>query len=102
MDVRQQLASEFRGRRTLWHVVGGVACGRVYGVKEHPDTLMSINNLAVVLWNQGKYEQAKEIHRRVLRLKKVLSKEHPDTLANMNNLAVVLEGQGKYEQAEDI
>jgi hypothetical protein len=30
MDVRQQLASEFRGRGLLWRVVG-VACGRVYG-----------------------------------------------------------------------
>ena len=29
--------------------------------KEHPSTLMSMNNLAMVLRNQGKYEQAEEM-----------------------------------------
>ena len=28
--------------------------------KEHPDTLTSVNNLAGVLRDQGKYEQTKE------------------------------------------
>jgi Tetratricopeptide repeat len=31
--------------------------------KEHPSTLMSMNNLAMVLRNQGKYEQAEEMLR---------------------------------------
>ena len=35
---------------------------------EHPDTLMSMNNLASVLRDQGKYEQAEEMHRQALRL----------------------------------
>jgi tetratricopeptide (TPR) repeat protein len=69
--------------------------------KEHPDTLASMNNLATVLSNQGKYEQAEEIHRQALRLREtVLGKEHPATLGSMNNLAEVLSDQGKYEQAE--
>jgi hypothetical protein len=29
--------------------------------KEHPSTLASMNNLAAVLWSQGKYEQAEEM-----------------------------------------
>ena len=42
---------------------------------EHPDTLASINNLAEVLRNQGKYEQAEEMHRQTLELReKVLEK----------------------------
>ena len=70
--------------------------------KEHPHTLTSMNNLALVLGNRGKYEQAEEMHRQVLGLKEtVLGKEHPDTLASMNNLAWVLRNQGKYEQAEE-
>ena len=71
--------------------------------KEHPDTLTSMNNLANVLSDQGKYEEAEEMHRQVLAVKEtVLGKEHPDTLTSMNNLAEVLSNQGKYEEAEEM
>jgi lipase chaperone LimK len=44
--------------------------------KEHPSTLSSINNLAHVLSDLGKYQEAKQMHQKVLQLrKKVLSKE---------------------------
>ena len=33
---------------------------------EHPDTLVSVNNLARVLCAQGKYEAAEEMNRRAL------------------------------------
>jgi hypothetical protein len=36
---------------------------------EHPDTLTSMNNLALVLENQGKYEAAEEMHWRALELR---------------------------------
>jgi len=36
--------------------------------KEHPDILGSINNLALVLSDQGKYEEAGERYRQALRL----------------------------------
>ena len=36
--------------------------------KEHPDTLMSMNNLALVLSGQGKYSEAEEMHRQELAL----------------------------------
>jgi tetratricopeptide (TPR) repeat protein len=49
---------------------------RILGPK-HPDTLASMNNLALVLSNQGKYEQAEEMHRRKLELSEtVVGKEH--------------------------
>jgi len=35
--------------------------------KEHSSTLASINNLAAVLRDQGKYEQAEEMYRQELR-----------------------------------
>ncbi|KAF2818138.1 kinesin light chain 1 [Ophiobolus disseminans] len=55
---------------------------------EHPDTLMSMNNLAAVLDSQGKYEEAEKMHRQTLaRYEKVLGHEHPSTLTSMNNLA---------------
>jgi tetratricopeptide (TPR) repeat protein len=43
---------------------------------EHPDTLTSMNNLALVLRDQGKYEEAEEMYRQALRLKETaLGKE---------------------------
>ena len=71
--------------------------------KEHPFTLISINNLAEVLSSQGNYEEAERIHRQVLALReRVLGKEYPSTLTSINNLASVLSSQGNYEEAERI
>ena len=68
---------------------------------EHPDTLTSINNLALVLTRQGKYEEAEAMNRQTLaRYEEVLGHEHPFTLTSMGNLAGVLDRQGKYEEAE--
>ena len=56
-----------------------------------------------MLSHQGKYKQAEEMRRQVLRLKETaLGKEHPPTLACMNNLASVLSDQGNCEQAGSI
>ncbi|KAK8092124.1 uncharacterized protein PG998_015137 [Apiospora kogelbergensis] len=68
--------------------------------REHPDTLDSMNNLAVVLDSQGKYAEAEQMHRETLGLREtVLGREHPNTLDSMNNLAIILDNQGKHEEA---
>ncbi|KAL5867143.1 hypothetical protein ACKVWM_007998 [Pyricularia oryzae] len=70
---------------------------------ENPSTLNSMNNLALVLYRQGKYEEAEQMHRKTLALyEKVLGPENPSTLNSMNNLASVLKNQGKYEEAEHL
>jgi len=51
----------------------------------HPDTLTSVNNLAVLLVGQGK-----------------LGPKHPDTLTSMDNLAAVFGDQDKYQAAEEM
>ncbi|KAK0268609.1 hypothetical protein LTS00_017513 [Friedmanniomyces endolithicus] len=52
--------------------------------------LCSLRDLAAVLQNQGKYEAAEAMNRRVLEgSEEVLGKEHPDTLASVSNLALV-------------
>ena len=69
--------------------------------KTHPDTLTTMNNLALVLNRQGKYVEAEAMNRQTLEItEEVLGKTHPDTLTTMNNLALVLNGQGKYVEAE--
>ncbi|KAK4220997.1 Tetratricopeptide repeat-domain-containing protein [Podospora fimiseda] len=71
--------------------------------KEHPSTLTSMNNLALVLGSQGKYEEAEKMHRQALQLfEKVLGKKHSSTLSSMRNLAGVLNDQGKYKEAEQM
>ncbi len=55
---------------------------------EHPDTLTSVNNLAVLLMSQGDYAGAAPLYRRALEAReRVLGPEHPDTLNSVNNLA---------------
>jgi hypothetical protein len=48
---------------------------------EHPDTLLSMGNLAVTYSNQGKWNEAEQLEVQVLDMrKKLLGAEHPDTL----------------------
>lgn len=50
----------------------------------HPATLMTMNNLALVLRNQGKYEEAERTKRQALALREsVLGQEHPSTLTSI-------------------
>ncbi|RYP80699.1 hypothetical protein DL770_006113 [Monosporascus sp. CRB-9-2] len=75
---------------------------KVLGI-EHPDTLGSMNNLALALDSQGRYDEAEQMHRQILKLReKVLGRKHPDTLTSMNNLALVLHRQGKYNETEQM
>ncbi|KAK3613079.1 hypothetical protein LTR22_028314, partial [Elasticomyces elasticus] len=55
---------------------------------EHPSTLTSVSNLALVLKSQGKYEAAEEMNRRAFKgYEKALGPEHPATLTSVGNLA---------------
>jgi len=70
---------------------------------EHPDTLTSICNFALILQYQQKYEAAKEMNQCALnRRLKLLGKEHPGTLTSMDNLAKILRDQERYEEAENM
>jgi eukaryotic-like serine/threonine-protein kinase len=73
---------------------------RVLGA-EHPDTLKSMNNLAVVYVNEGNYARAEALDAQTLEIRRrVLGPDHPDTWTTMSNLAVVYFDEGKYDQAE--
>jgi len=75
---------------------------RVLG-EEHPDTLTSTSNFAMVLLAQGDHAGARELQERVLEtVRRVLGEEHPDTLTSMNNLAVALLAQGDHAGAREL
>ena len=71
--------------------------------KEHTDTLVTKNKLALVWRDQGKYKEAEKMHRKVLTVEEwVLGEEHPNILSSMNKLAGVLSDQGRYGAAEEM
>jgi hypothetical protein len=48
---------------------------------EHPETLVSLHNLALLRWHQDKYSEAAALARRALDIRRrVLGPDHPDTL----------------------
>ncbi|GAG19798.1 unnamed protein product, partial [marine sediment metagenome] len=68
---------------------------------EHPDTATSLDNLAMLYWHQGRYEEAEPFYKRALAIhEKVSGAEHPDTANSLNNLATLYGDQGRYEEAE--
>jgi tetratricopeptide (TPR) repeat protein len=70
---------------------------------EHPDTALSLNNLAGLYRVQGRLKQAEPLLRRALAIRKKTSgPDHPDTAGSMNNLAVILKVQGRLEEAEPL
>jgi tetratricopeptide (TPR) repeat protein len=71
--------------------------------KEHPDTLTSVNNLAILLQRKGDYAGAEALQRRALEAQeRTLGKEHPDTLRSMHNLAILLNSKGDPTAAESL
>jgi Tfp pilus assembly protein PilF len=58
---------------------------------DHPDTAQSLNNLAVVLYNQGDLDGARPLHERALAIYETrLGTDHPDTVRSRQNLAAVV------------
>ena len=71
--------------------------------QEHPDTLTSVNNLALLYQAQGRYGEAEPLYRRALEAReRVLGPEHPETLTSVNNLALLYRAQGRYGEAEPL
>ncbi|PZS16212.1 MAG: hypothetical protein DLM60_15765, partial [Pseudonocardiales bacterium] len=68
--------------------------------EEHPDTLLSANNLALDLRHLGEYERARELDEDTLtRRRRMLGDDHPDTLRTANNLAADLHLLGEHVRA---
>jgi serine/threonine protein kinase/tetratricopeptide (TPR) repeat protein len=72
---------------------------RTLGV-DHPDTLTSMNNLAVGYRLAGRAADAVPLHERELaHSRKRLGRDHPETLRSLSNLAVALRLAGRPEDA---
>jgi len=63
---------------------------------EHPDTLISMGNLASTYMNQRRWNEAEQLEIQVMDMRiKVLGAEHPYTLTGMENLARIYMNQGR-------
>ena len=66
--------------------------------QEHPDTLTSLNNLALT-----KLREAAELHKKELEACiRTLGEEHRFTLLSISNLALVYEKLGKLKRAAEL
>jgi serine/threonine protein kinase/tetratricopeptide (TPR) repeat protein len=67
---------------------------------DHPDTLLSMNYLALSYAAAGRTREAIELHEETLQLRKArLGPEHPDTLASMSGLANSYAAAGRLQEA---
>ncbi|MEO1396829.1 MAG: toll/interleukin-1 receptor domain-containing protein, partial [Cyanobacteria bacterium J06634_5] len=70
---------------------------------EHPDVAGSLNNLALLYYNQGRYSDAEPLYIDALAMsKRLLGDEHPDVAGSLNNLALLYYNQGRYSDAEPL
>ncbi|KAA8895944.1 hypothetical protein FN846DRAFT_301079 [Sphaerosporella brunnea] len=71
--------------------------------QEHPDTLISMDNLAMTYMGQRRWREAEELQVKVIQTRKrVLGQEHPATLTSMNDLASTYLSQGRLREAEEL
>src|SRR5215211_522247 len=67
---------------------------------EHLDTATALNNLALLYYAQGRYEEPPPLVKRALKIReKVLGEEHPDTSESLGTQATLLYAQGEYAEA---
>jgi len=70
---------------------------------EHPDTASNLNNLALLLEDQGDLARARSLLERGLAIhEKVLGPEHPEVVPSLCNLAFLLMYQGDHAAARPL
>jgi serine/threonine protein kinase/Tfp pilus assembly protein PilF len=81
-----------RGARTLQGSGGNRA-----------DAATSLNDLALVLRDEGQYTEAESLQREALEIRRNLyGHDNPDVAQSLNNLALVLRSEGKLAEAESL
>lgn len=71
--------------------------------EDHPDTAMSLANVAVNYCNLGKHDKALALGQQALDIRRNLfSEEHPDTAYSLSNVADYFACLGKYDKAREL
>jgi tetratricopeptide (TPR) repeat protein len=70
---------------------------------EDPQFALSLHQLALLYYSQGKYNEAKPLYLQSLSIwEKQLGENHPDVANSLDNLALLYDSQGKYSEAEPL
>jgi CHAT domain-containing protein/Flp pilus assembly protein TadD len=70
---------------------------------DHPDVGTSLNNLAVLYENLGRYEEVDSLYQRSLAIReKALGPNHPAVALSLHSLAELYVTQGRYADAEPL
>jgi len=78
------------------------ATERAFG-PDHVRTARSQNSLALLLQDQGEYEEARRLFELALRIvEDELGPDHLSTATRLNNLAMLLQDQGAFEEARPL
>jgi Tfp pilus assembly protein PilF len=68
---------------------------------DHPETLRSMNNLALILQEKGEFMESEKYFRQALEgYERVLKRSHPETVRGINNLGGLLLAKGAFAEAE--
>ena len=71
--------------------------GKKHSVPIIPMLRRSLNNLATLYGEQGRYAEAEPLYKRSLAIwEKALGPDHPDVALSLNNLADLYRAQGRY------
>jgi CHAT domain-containing protein/tetratricopeptide (TPR) repeat protein len=106
-DAAQPQIDQLRARGA--YADGAVMAAWQLGIRarilgdEHPDVATSLNSLAKLDSDQGRYAKAESLFQRALAMReKILGPDHPDVATSLNDLAGVYMDQGQYAQAEPL
>lgn len=70
---------------------------------DHPETLLVVNNLAVLYDALGRYTEAEPLYQRAISAnERRFGPEHPDTLLAFHNLGALYDSMGRYAEAEQL
>jgi len=70
---------------------------------ENPETLKSVNSLAMVLFREGRFAEAEKLNRETLDIRRRrLGPAHPETVVSMSNLGLAQWRLGRYADAENL
>ncbi len=75
---------------------------RMTGISRYnPATLRTMNNLAALYNDQGRYDEAEPLYLETLETRKrVLGDDHPDTGISSHNLGCLYRDQGRHDESQ--